>query len=62
MTKRNFTFELGYSKYIDMDNGDDRETIDYPSLIHIIGELCRRIEQLEQRLDRQDEYQQEQNK
>ena len=61
MTNRNFTFELAYSKYIDMDDGNDRETIDYHSLIHIISELCDRIEQLEQRLDKQDEYRQEQN-
>ena len=61
MTNRNFTFELAYSKFFDMDDGNDRETIDYHSLIHIISELCDRIEQLEQRLDKQDEYRQEQN-
>ena len=61
MTERNFTEELLYTNYVDMENGNDSETIDYRSLIHIIGELCGRIEQLEQRLDKQEEYQQEQN-
>jgi hypothetical protein len=60
-TDRDFTKELCYSKYIDMEEGDDTETIYYPSLISIITELCDRIEKLEKRLDQQDEYQQEQN-
>ena len=47
MTERNFEKELSYSRYIDMEEGNDTETIDYPSLIHIITELCDRIEQLE---------------
>jgi hypothetical protein len=47
MTERNFEKELSYSTYIDMEYGNDTETIDYPSLIHIITELCDRIEQLE---------------
>jgi len=51
MTERNFTYELGYSKYIDMENGDDTESIDYHSLIHIITELTSRIEKLEARLN-----------
>ena len=61
MTERNFTRELCYSNYVDMENGNDTETIDYRELILIITELCDRIEQLEQRLDKQEEYQQEQN-
>ena len=61
MTERNLTYELLYTNYEDRENGDDVESIDYHSLIHIIGELCGRIEQLEQRLDKQEEYQQEQN-
>jgi hypothetical protein len=48
MTERNFTKELLYSYYADMENGDDVESIDYRSLIYIITELCGRIEQLEQ--------------
>jgi hypothetical protein len=49
MTERNFTKELLYSYYADMENGDDVESIDYDyrSLIFIITELCGRIEQLE---------------
>ena len=47
MTERNLTKELLYTNYIDMENGDDIETIDYRSLIHIITELMSRIEQLE---------------
>jgi hypothetical protein len=47
MTKRNFEKELLYSRYIDMEDGNDTETICYPSLICIITELCDRIEQLE---------------
>ena len=47
MTERNFTKELLYSYYADMENGDDVESIDYRSLIYIITELCGRIEQLE---------------
>ena len=47
MTERNFTKELLYTYYADMENGDDVESIDYRSLIHIITELCSRIEQLE---------------
>jgi hypothetical protein len=39
MTERNLTQELLYTNYIDMENGDDVETIDYRSLIHIITEL-----------------------
>jgi hypothetical protein len=61
MTERNFEKELYYHTYIDMEDGNDTETICYPSLICIITELCDRIEQLEQRLDKQEEYQQEQN-
>ena len=57
---RNFEKELCYSKYIDMEEGGDTETIYYPSLISIITELFDRIEKLEKRLDKQDEYQQEQ--
>ena len=61
MTERNFTHELCYSNYIDQEYGNDTETIDYRELILIITELCGRIEKLEQRLDKQEEYQEEQN-
>jgi hypothetical protein len=47
MTERNFTKELSHSVYYDMENGNDTETICYPSLICIITEMMSRIEQLE---------------
>jgi len=62
MIERNLTQELLYSYYEDKENGDDIESIDYRSLIHILTELMNRVEKLEQRLDKQEEYQQEQNK
>jgi hypothetical protein len=51
-TKRNFTKELLYSYYNDMEGGDDIESIDYRSLIYIITELHNRIEKLEAWKDR----------
>jgi len=51
MTERNLTKELLYSHDIDMENGDDKESIDYRSLIHIITELMNRIEKLEAKLN-----------
>ena len=47
MTERNLTQELLYTNYIDMENGDDVESIDYRSLIHILTELMSRVEKLE---------------
>ena len=47
MTDRNLTYELLYVNYVDMENGDDVESIDYRSLIHIMTEMMSRIEQLE---------------
>ena len=47
MTERNLTQELLYTNYIDMENGDDVESIDYRSLIHILTELMNRVEKLE---------------
>jgi hypothetical protein len=47
MTNRNFAKELLYTYYNDMEGGDDLESIDYRSLIHIITELHNRIEKLE---------------
>ena len=61
MTERNFTKELLYSYYNDMEGGDDVESIDYRSLIHIITELHRRIEKLERKLEKQEEYAMDQN-
>jgi hypothetical protein len=51
MTERNLARELLYSNYIDMENGDDIESIDYRSLIHIITELMSRVEKLEAQLN-----------
>jgi hypothetical protein len=61
MTERNISKELNHSHYYDMENGTDTETICYPSLICILTELIDRVEQLERRLDKEEEYQQEQN-
>jgi hypothetical protein len=47
MSNRNFKQELFYSQYIDMENGQDTETIDTLSLIELLQEMCERIEQLE---------------
>jgi hypothetical protein len=47
MTERNFEKELIHDYYYDMENGNDTETISYPSLIRIITELHERIEKLE---------------
>ena len=51
MTNRNFEKELAHSRYIDMEDGNDTETICYSSLICIITELCDRIEQLESEIE-----------
>lgn len=47
MTDRNFKKELFYSQYIDMENGQDTETIDNLALIELLQEMNERIEQLE---------------
>ena len=47
MTERNFKKELFYSQYIDMENGQDTETIDTLALIELLQEMNERIEQLE---------------
>ena len=60
MTERNIARELGYSHNIDMEYGDDTDTIDYQSLFGLFGELIDRIESLEARLDKEEEYRQEQ--
>ena len=51
MTHRNFEKELCYSRHIDMEDGNDTESIDYPSLFSILEEFCDRIEQLEKDKD-----------
>ena len=47
MTNRNISKELNHSTFYDMENGNDTETICYPSLICILEELIDRVEQLE---------------
>jgi hypothetical protein len=61
MTERNLKKELQYFTYTDMEGGNDTENISYPALILILQDLVERVEQLEQQLDKQEEYQQEQN-
>ena len=55
MTDRNLSKELLYSHDIDMNDGNDEETICYQSLFGLFTELVDRIEQLEKRLDQQQE-------
>ena len=50
-TDRNLSKELCYSKYIDMDEGNDIEYICYQSLFGLLGELLGRIEKLEKLKD-----------
>jgi hypothetical protein len=47
MTERDLKYELLYTHYNDMENGDTVESIDYRSLIHILTELMNRVEKLE---------------
>ena len=47
MTNRNISKEINHSYYRDMEDGNDTETICYPSLICILTELIDRVEQLE---------------
>jgi len=61
MTSRDLTQELQYFVYNDPEYGEDIENIHYPALISILQELLERVKQLEQRLDKEEEYQQEQN-
>jgi hypothetical protein len=59
--RRNLKKELQYFVYNDPEYGEDIENISYPALILILQDLVERMEKLEQRLDKQEEYQQEQN-
>lgn len=61
MTIRDISKELYFSRDIDMENGNGIETICYYSLFGLLEELVDRIEQLEARLDKEEEYRQEQN-
>lgn len=62
MTERKIEKEIGYDYYRDMEDGrNDSETIWYPSLIGLLTEIIDRIEKIEYRLDKEEEYRQEQN-
>ena len=50
-TDRRISEELLYFYCEDRENGDDEESIDYRSLIHLLTELVDRIEKLEERLN-----------
>ena len=54
-TDRNLSKELLYFYCEDRENGNDEESIDYLSLIHLLTELMNRIAELEKRLDQQEE-------
>lgn len=45
---RNLKRELCYSHYIDMDDGNDTETINYDCLIGLLKEILTRLEKLEE--------------
>jgi hypothetical protein len=47
MTSRDLTKELCYYTYADMEDGNDTESFDVPSLIGLLEELIERVEQLE---------------
>jgi hypothetical protein len=51
MTKRNLKQELSYRTYIDMENGEDIETIDFHCLIELLSEYHRKIKRLENNVE-----------
>jgi hypothetical protein len=51
MTKRNLKRELMYSVYVDMENGNDTETVDYERLINLLGEILDRLDSVEATLN-----------
>jgi hypothetical protein len=51
MTKRNLKQELSYYTYIDMENGNDIESIDFHCLIELLTEYHRRIKRLENNVE-----------
>lgn len=44
-TREEMAFDLGYSKFIDMEYGNDSETIDYRALISVLTRLSNDIEE-----------------
>jgi hypothetical protein len=51
MTKRNLKRELMYSSYVDMENGNDTETIDYERLINLLEKINDRLDSIEATLN-----------
>jgi hypothetical protein len=51
MTKRNLKQELMYYSYVDMENGNDTETVDYGRLINLLGEILDRLDSIEATLN-----------
>lgn len=62
MTARNISKELLHCKYIDMENGNDIDKIDYQCLFGLLEELIDRIEVLERENEQIKSYVQEQSK
>ena len=58
MTERKIEKEINYR---DIGDVNASETICYPSLICLLTEIIDRIEKIEKRLDKEEEYRQEQN-
>lgn len=50
-TKEEMLEDIGYSAYIDMEYGNDSETIDYDQLAKILMSLTNKIEELETSLE-----------
>jgi len=48
-TREEMAQDLFYSNYVDMECGNDAETIDYRALISVLTRLTNRIEALEVR-------------
>jgi hypothetical protein len=61
MTARNISKELLYSRYMDMENGNDIDEIDYQCLFGLLEELIDRIEVLERENEQMKSYAQEQS-
>jgi hypothetical protein len=51
MTKRNLKRELMYSVYVDMENGNDTETVDHERLIDLLEEILDRLDGIEATLN-----------
>jgi hypothetical protein len=51
MTIRDISKELLHSRYIDMENGNDIDEIDYQCLFGLLEELIDRIDSLEEQVN-----------